>query len=195
LITVPACSDHNSSLSKDEEYFRLAMAGAASKAYRPLAIDIALGQIRRSVIERPLMLQKLLREAVPISEPGPGGIQPALMLTFQRSRIDRVVEKIIRGLYFHLKGFPLGSAEINVHHFDYLDYTRHPEKWRPSVALQFPALIVNRDVFVCRYLIAEQDEHEVSGWWLTLYGAYLFLVTTSKYRQGYHRHSMAKGWF
>jgi hypothetical protein len=109
LITVPACKKCNNNTSKDDEYFRLL-------ALEFHASDLpSAQQVNDSVLrsfKRPQA--KRFRESVystlkPIELLSPAGLYVGKSFTMkmEMARLSRTVEKIIRGLFFHTKGYPV----------------------------------------------------------------------------------------
>ena len=127
LFTVPACLPCNSSLSKDEEWFRLFLATAAHDE-SPLASDIFADKIRRSMTrdEQVAAGQPLLRGHLSklelVDEKTPSGLYTGKKKTkFSLTDADwrryyRVLDKIAKGTYFRRTGtiLPEGMA---IRHF------------------------------------------------------------------------------
>jgi hypothetical protein len=102
LITVPACDGCNGGASKDDEYFVWAVT---------MSVDALGDQARRAAEQRlqpPLsdrrrrMVDSILTTGKLVNLLSPGGIFLGRTLAFDvdRSRLNHVVERCVRGLYF-----------------------------------------------------------------------------------------------
>jgi hypothetical protein len=114
LIKVPACDACNQSYKKDDEYFRTVIAGASFAD--PVGRRIWDEKVVRSTLKRsPRLSAALVSRLVDIDIKTPAGvylgIQEALLVDF--GRVNRVLEKIVRGLYFHHEGRRL-SKQIKI---------------------------------------------------------------------------------
>lgn len=167
LITLPCCLQCNRSYSKDEEYFRdnFSMISKRSPAVKQL-----WGKTRRSYLRRPLKLRNIKSRLVDLNLKTQGGIYlgKATGLKFDESKTNRVIEKIIKGLFFHHKKKILPSS-VRFHIF-----------FNPTDILEayFKLRIFGKrwnDVFCYAFLFA-QDNTYSGFWWLEFYGSNLFLA-------------------
>jgi hypothetical protein len=103
LITVPSCARCNNSISNDEEYFLirvLAIAGAATEE------SAAVLKQRFSTVLTPRRLQRIRELAgavrmTPVTSPGGVYLGHAPMFSMDAHRMNHVLEKVVRGLYYH----------------------------------------------------------------------------------------------
>jgi hypothetical protein len=107
LITVPACFNCNAGSSADDEYFRL-IASEVDTANHPDA-KRANEAIVRSM-ERPQAsgYREGLRKSIypiEVAEGGSTEVKPFIGLDV--NRLDRTVAKIVKGLFYHTKGYPI----------------------------------------------------------------------------------------
>jgi hypothetical protein len=109
LITVPACCECNNSTSKDDEYFRLiALDIGASEV--PAAQRATAATLR--ALNRPQargFCKALYRTLQPVELLSPSGLFIADTFTMLVNMVQllRTVDKSIRGLFFHHKGYPV----------------------------------------------------------------------------------------
>jgi hypothetical protein len=96
LITVPSCNDHNGKYSDDDEY--------ASLIIRlPLQVNV-IGQQDflkkgfRTIRKKPGLIPKLFQK-VELLQPPVGKGVPVVKFDFER--VNRVMERVARGLFFH----------------------------------------------------------------------------------------------
>lgn len=122
LITVPSCRQCNKNYEKDEEYFRLMMVTAypsfegseSAKAIWPkIEAMMKRGESRR-------FLTNVLTNWKDVDIVTSGiylGTLPALELDW--SRIENIISKFVKGLYFYYQGSALGNqTQIMVKGFD-----------------------------------------------------------------------------
>jgi len=105
LITVPACPKCNGGSSADDEYFRL-IASEIDTAAHPDAKKVS-ESIARSMA-RPQAAgfrEGLCQSIYPVEVDGE--LRPFFGLDAQR--LDRAAMKIVRGLFFHVKNYPVPS--------------------------------------------------------------------------------------
>ena len=100
LITVPACHACNDSFKLDDEYFRVAVTSEA--AYRDEAAT-ALWSDRIAPRMGPGLRRTLLATMRPAQVRTPAGlvIENGTAIAYDKRRIDRVIERIVRGLLWH----------------------------------------------------------------------------------------------
>lgn len=110
LITVPACEECNNRSSPNDEEFRVSLsllAGSESPETRALWKEGALRTLRRN---RKLH-REVLRRFVKVDVKSPGGIylHTADAVMVPKKGIHSVLQRTIRGLYFHHFGECLGE--------------------------------------------------------------------------------------
>ena len=110
LITVPCCEDCREGWSADDEYFRFAVVSACAGLGIESA-DAANQTLLRS-LSRPQQagFAARVRESLrSIEIVSPGGIYLADAggIQIDKRRIDRVADRIIRGLYWHERHYPV----------------------------------------------------------------------------------------
>jgi len=177
-IKVPACYACNNSFSRDEEYFLVAVLSeatatstTANRVLDRLAEDHRTGRRRRTGLA-----VALLEKVRPVDVHSPGGIYlgSAEGLELDTQRVNRVLEKIVRGLYFHRFGMPLApDASVYVEIKPDLDRLRSPVM---SAALsQAPSFLA--DVFMHRVYALPENPINTS-WALGFYDAVLAIAVT-----------------
>jgi hypothetical protein len=153
LITVPACRECNNSTSKDDEHFRF------------LALDIEASDVPAAQQANEATLRAIrrpqargLREAFyntlqPVELLTPGGLFVAETFTTRLNmrRLLRTVEKTIRGLFFHHRGYPVPEDyRVWCHCLRTLPETAlrtYREQWIPAMK-DTPVVEVGERVFV-----------------------------------------------
>lgn len=110
LITVPACVRCNEGSKLDDEYFRWLIATAATPSESAFAI------IEKRIIpnftKRPALLHDVMSKSTCVDLFSQGGIylDKSHAFNFDRHRIQNVIEKIVRGLYYHTQQSTLPKA-------------------------------------------------------------------------------------
>ena len=102
LITVPSCEKCNNSYKKDDEYFRICV--LVQPDVSPTGWKIWNEKVIGSSLKRSLSLRKhLLNNLIPVKLRSPSGLYlgDAEALRFPVRRINPVVKRIVRGLYWH----------------------------------------------------------------------------------------------
>ncbi len=103
LLTVPACRECNEAFSKDEEYFRDRLAAVVGD---PNSEGPAIWEKAWESLQKPEARGKKLGfygDVFQLPRPviGNRGIS-AIGIKMNKERVNRVVEKMIRGFYYHL---------------------------------------------------------------------------------------------
>ena len=185
LITVPSCDACNNAASKDDEYFRLAVTAGINPTEFPNEFALSIKAIRKLGMPQKRGLAKMMLTSftkVPVYSRGGLYLGNAGSLSLDIARIQRAVDRIIRGLFYHHmnKRLPTtGSVSIFSDWFDPI----LPEELRDRVetASEFlrsvEPIVVGSGVFCYRYRIIE-DEAYGSIWWLSFYDHRRFLCST-----------------
>jgi hypothetical protein len=114
LITVPACGLHNRVFSLDEEYFREFV--LASSYSHPEARVLWQTKTRSALRRKPSYRAMLAAQLRRLEMRTAGGIYLGVLdaLIADAVRINNVVRKIVRGLYYHHYKEPLGPADWTI---------------------------------------------------------------------------------
>ena len=181
LITVPCCKTCNQGFQKDDEYFRNNITSDLNTYENPAARQVlrnVFNSLRRSKA-RGLRISTLnsLGEAELVT---PSGlfIQKVGTIKIDPNRIERVVARIVKGLFYHEREHRLPD--------DYMcgvfwerGMRGLPEEMNEiiSIVLQQKASIIVKEVF--QYQVAFVGKNlNYSAWILTFYGAVRFLCMT-----------------
>jgi len=179
LPTAPSCEECNNSLSDDEELFRTFVASGVALE-TPLGYRIWTERVRPSLQQNrrgfKTLLRKLVREVKSFS---PQGIclGDAMALEINQERVNPVLKKIARGLYYLDAGQPLSDQVCLL--FQYAK-----EDWQKFVT---PPL----DEAFHRAKRTDLGEGVVTYWrnimkndpansitWLVFYGVHPFIILT-----------------
>jgi hypothetical protein len=126
LITVPSCDAHNHERGGHDDYFRTIITTGA--ADNPTAMDWIDKKVLKYLKLNKKELKKLLEGSyarVPVKSPGGiiTGFKPAF--TYDRPRMQKVVDAYVRGIWFHENGkrlpetVPVWDFDLNPNHKDY----------------------------------------------------------------------------
>lgn len=101
LITVPSCDKHNNRFSKDDEIAAYTL--LLHHNSNPSAAQQFKTKAMRAFLRRPDLSRRVITKAKPVlrREPGSDLFMPTLACKIDISLIERVMERIARGLYFH----------------------------------------------------------------------------------------------
>jgi len=109
LPTVPSCRECNNSLSNDEEIFRSFIASGIAfetlSGYR-IWTERIRPRLKKNTRGFKTLLRKLVKE-VPVFSPNGNYLGTAPTLQPEQEKIDRVLKKISKGLYYLETGHPL----------------------------------------------------------------------------------------
>jgi len=184
-IKAPACYDcNNKRYSRDEEYFLVAILAqatatspTANRVLDRLAADHRSGRRRRIGLA-----VSLLEKVRPVEGHSPGGIYMGTGpgLEFDTDRVNRVLEKIVRGLFFHRfqRALPPDARVV-------VEMKPEPEHLRsPLVAAalaQSPSFL--GDVFMHRVYTLPENPN-CTSWALGFYDAVLAIAMTGPPKVG-----------
>jgi hypothetical protein len=168
-IKAPACVGCNAGYSADEEYFRTAL--VAMQWFRsPIVHDLFVEKVvpsfeRDNTALRRSFLQSMQEIAI---DTGREMVSIGLV-KLDAERMDRVVGKIARGLFYHIRRERLPDDSSLTFH------------WMPKEPLYDEArrgalLNVDPEVFSCRYRMTAAPPH-ASVWWMLSYRKILYVVT------------------
>jgi len=182
LITVPACEQCNRDSSHDDEYFRMVVATANSQ--RPPARKLINQRIIKRARKRPALLQSLLRQARKVDLYSEGGIflKQCPAFRYDRARMQRTVDKIVRGLFWLEQGYILGDNYVVK---EFVLYLPSPNKNPPPPNRELQVGILSLPckkvgdgkVFAYRCLI-DPRYAGVTGWFLEFFETTLIMVMT-----------------
>ncbi len=174
LITVPSCVSCNRGASLDDEYFRLVVAGSqitetVSAADR--SFEVALRGLKRSAG---------LRARLSESGSWAGGSYEVML---DLPRLKRVVNRIVRGLFYKSAGRRL-SSDYEILTFigdEHLAFGSH-------VATEFlkileptePILVGDGEVFGYQFAFPDREEPNLSYWYLCFYNNYVCISMTRR---------------
>lgn len=186
LITVPACQRCHSSTSKDDEYFRLKLCMSDQVGHHPGA------RANRETIFRSLsrseaagLRKSFLSDIRVVQLRTQAGLHLGKRLAFDVNLqcIQRVVERTVRGLFFHVTGQRLHpDYDVAVHSDDTLREKPEEvlEELRQTILIplaRIPPKVIGNGVFMYRFHITNGDPF-LSVWALTFYGQVAFLALT-----------------
>jgi hypothetical protein len=149
-------------MAKDEEYVRAVFIAAVTRQ-TPITTELWNDKVRRA-FERPEwdgLRKNLLKKATPIYLSEDGEFAEHGLMRIDAKRMDRVIEKILRGLYYDVWGHRLPSdATIKL-------------IWKPNLWVPFPNLVTDRRVdprvFTVDYSVGSKEGSEISLWWMRFF--------------------------
>lgn len=171
LITVPACEPCNNSLKLDDEYFRIC---ALSQAYEdPVGEKLWQNKVIGSTLKRsPTLRSALIQKITTVELRSPAGLYLGATpgLKFDRQRVDRVINRTVRGLLWHHYRVKPG-ADIKF------------LTWKDPEVSSFQHILnsgtnlssIGGGVFQYRHSTTIEDS-EQSVWFLRFYGKTTFLI-------------------
>lgn len=174
FITAPACQRCNNDSSKDDLYFRDVISAAANDSPESLVL------LKQRIIPRmrkdPGIILDLLKSARPVDVYSDGHIylRRGYEITFDQKRIQAVIDRIVRGLYYEHAGkrLPDDCAVTN--------YILNP-KWEPlEERMKHLPLCNVGDGAVFSYSFQIESETGASAWYLMFHNSTLFVAYTLK---------------
>lgn len=105
LITVPSCNTCNGSFQKDEEYFRVAISclcGDSTKFQ-----NLLIHNVTKQLSHQPKLATTIQRDSLLIK------VKEEILygVSSKNPRINTVIQKIVKGLYFHERKTPLPRSQ------------------------------------------------------------------------------------
>jgi hypothetical protein len=184
LITVPACGSCNNGASDDDEAFRNELSimsgsfGESAKAGERLQPSL------RSIRRNKAALKKAVLGAQPIERYSAGGIYLGLgyAVPVTRGAQDRVLRRIVRGLYWHHFGAGL-TADTHIE-LAFIDKTKPDWQGALSVLGKLqPQHILIGDGDTFQYLYGRAADDPAFSFWLLIFfkgiGEQIILAHTS----------------
>ena len=172
LITVPACEKCNNGSKKDDEYFKAIITMGSAK--NAVAEENFKKWSRKKITDKmPAILHHLWNNRQKVLVQSTGGIvipQPAFR--YDRSRIQRIVDKIVKGLFMHEHGERFGDQHV----VD--DFVFDPHKIIYNIIRSLPLKTIWEDIFSYRYIHDERDKRK-GYWYLMFYQQKLIQVPTA----------------
>lgn len=173
LVIVPACDECNRGNSLHDEYFRVVVATGSRDSPQSLALlhQRILPRVRKS----PALIAGLMKSVQWVDLLSEGGIYlgRAPAFPFDRSRVQTVVDKIVRGLFFKHTNRRL-APEYVVSRFLYNPPVEKPFQ---DVIASLPLHnIGDGAVFSYRYYLPDAAGSE-SFWFLMFYNDTSFFIT------------------
>jgi hypothetical protein len=172
LITVPSCSKHNLSLSKDDEYFLVittANIGGNERRSQQLSTKVV-----RALRRNPVFADSTFAARLPTTVVDG---QSVIGFKIDRPRIERVIEKTVRAIVFHSTGSKLlGSLSVLLPMLRNDDGTPAPFMEELGVhagamGAGLPWLGDNPEVF--RYRLRIDPTDGFSFFWMILYDGFV----------------------
>jgi hypothetical protein len=177
LITVPACKECNEKTSLDEEYFIAAIVTAGS--YSCSAEKLINQKIIPKARQKPALLYSIIKNSQKVDVYSEGGIYMGEQteIKYDRQRFQNVIEKYVRGLFWHEKKEPLGD--------DYIvkPFIRNPPLFDDGIKAGIVSLPIKKlgdgQVFSYRYL-TDFNDPKISCWFLRFFNSSLFVALTEE---------------
>jgi len=175
LITVPACTDHNLSKSKDDEYLMLVL--PAHYGTNTVARQQMRTKVRRALNRRPELKRRAFAPQAPALLDG----KETGVFLLDLERFNRVFDWMVRGLHFHhTDGIklrtPLDIYPLTTDSIDIATQRIHNDVRRFSATLfdGRAKLGANPDVFF--YQAAVKESRDAAILKLTFYGGFEVLA-------------------
>ena len=176
LLTLPA--HHKCHSKMDEEYFRILAAGQ-NLEQSTSANDLWKGKIFRSV-GRNIPLRELIRSSildnVPIISKGGIYMGSTPAIRYNRNKLDPIIKKIVRGLYFQ------ETRELLSFNTKFTWDVVNEKPIGPMLQILEGSQrgIKYIDVFESAYTVVEESGLEVTAWWLLFYKGLLIVCFTKR---------------
>jgi len=180
LLTFPA--HHKCHAEMDEEYLRVLAAGQGLEVSKA-ATDLWQTKIFRSV-GRNIPFRSLIRSSILDDVPlfSNGGIylgSTPIAIKFERSKIDPIIKKIVKGFYFYQTGALL-CVDTK---FAWQVVNEEPTGPMRQVLEGSQRGLQYTDVFESAYAIVEEAGLEVTAWWLLFYKGLLIVCFTKRIKE------------
>lgn len=166
LITVPACMVCNNGASDYDDLFKVYLSmhtAENSEIAKKLFIEKTASTLQRNQA----LLKKVLAESKEINIVNKNGeIETRTGVLWDSEAHDAVIERIIRGLYYHHVGRPIPKdTELKVQWLRYV-----PKEIQEKIRL-YTEFVIGESQFVYKYLIYQKDPRQ-SFWLFEFYSAH-----------------------
>lgn len=166
LITVPACLECNNGASDNDDLFKVFLSLQAA-GNNEIARRLFQEKTVRTLKRNQSLLTLILEEAKELQIiNNQGNIETRTGVLWDSAAHDAVMERTIRGLYFHHSGSPI-PIDTNLA-VQWLHGV--PEEILPSLRL-FNEVVLGDDQVTYKYIIYG-DDHRHSLWLFDFYGAH-----------------------
>jgi hypothetical protein len=158
LITVPSCEPCNGSSKLDDEYFRLAITAIVDAKAFPIAVESIC---KLGTPEKIRFAKRMISDI----DPENGDLE------LDRSRLDRVIQRVIRGLFWLHQRRPLPTqAEMRIWFTSFDDAPMNDMGLESllDVLRQQPLHQIGKGIFSYRYVFVS-DQTVFSAWYLRFY--------------------------
>lgn len=175
LITVPSCEKHNKTYSKDDEYFIWLITTASP--YSSDAIRVIHEKVIKAFKRRPAYHRRIMSEIVDVDIVTENKLYLRTVKAFRydERRVRRIVNKIVRGLYYYEQnGVRIFPTDYHVRKF----YLNPPLKKSTTEIMQnSPGRLIADGNFWYKYSSAKEDS-ALMLWFLMFFGNTLILALT-----------------
>lgn len=188
LITVPACRQcHSDACSQDDQYFCLTLTVSEQTGDHPGAREVRENALRSlSRPEATGFRRSFVAGTGHVPALSPAGLFIGMRLAYSvdLSRLFRVVERVVRGLYYHetRHALPEDHDVVVASNETFIDLpVEKLNEYNRTVIeplAQLPARTIGSRVFWYRYARFQQDDVVLSAWALTFYAGISFLALT-----------------
>lgn len=181
LITVPCCEKCRKDQSMDDEYFRTIIATSGGSQYHDDANKIWKEKVKKSFLKpnKKGFMEGIRNILVPVDVYTEGGqyLGEDTAFKYDPMRINAVIRRIVRGLYFiHSNNRLSEDFIIRVKVRPKLDLLSDELK---GLISDSPIIVRGENTFTYKYLFAS-DEKDSAIFYLTFYEAWAFLCFVVK---------------
>jgi len=188
LIKVPSCESCNNQASKDDEYFRLVLTLREDVRNHPdvkAVLPIAMRSLRRP--EASIFRANFIKGLKRIHPTTPSGLILPVRgaYTLDLMRIERVLQRLTKGLFFHLKGYRLpNDYSVSIFApFTMRNLAWETVQWFAENVLEplgkQTGIVVGRKVFLYKFLFTDSDPSS-SIWLYLFYERVVFFALTGQ---------------
>lgn len=165
LITVPACKECNNKASPHDESFKIYLGFHVAKAFTP-ETDKAFKIAKRSFLHNRKIRKNVFKSMKPVDIISKGGVivDRGYKVPWDNEAHDAVIERTVRGLFFHHFGKILGNrAEVRTMFFEE----------RPDFLDQYAFKFCSIASPTFYYAYTKVEDSELSSIWLfNFYGSH-----------------------
>jgi len=165
--TVPACKDCHDSYDRETTYFRNCLVAMIDMDAHPMAAKLLRDPVVRSIERRPGVMRDFFRNFRRVERKTDAGIIVGTGWGFDidMMRFNRMVEKIVRGLFYFKSGIPLPKThEVGI--FAGNDFWKLPD-FQSLLEKMEPFAGLGDDVFMFR---AQRDANDAcSTAWIFMF--------------------------
>jgi len=178
-ITVPSCKSHNLDFSKDDEWFCIICQIASNRILNNLNSEPVQRHLR-GLRKNPKLGKSIISKSRPINLVSPFGIWigTGREIPIEHERLQRVIDKITRGMFFKHSNNQILPSEYAVGYYQFIQQPDiELDKDLKKVLTMIRTVVLQHHVFEYKYY-KDPDDSNTTHWFYRFYNTFLIYTCT-----------------